>query len=624
MSSDRDLEEQLAALTARVYSLERSVEAMRPSPASAGEPAPAPPAVAQPLPMADPSPRVAAGARSLENRIGSQFLNRVGIFAMLIGAAWFLKLAFDRNWIGPTVRILIGLSSAAAIVAWSERFRRHGFAAFSYTLKALGTGIGYLSLWAAASVYRLLPFAPSFLAMSVLTAANALLAWRQDSELLAAYALAGGLATPALLSMGKQQETFLFSYLLMLDAGALLLLIARPWKRLAAGAFVGTVLYYALWSIAYYEPPAFTTTMIFAAAFFAAFASAPFLLLHKIGGAARSSTESLFLVIFPMANAAVVFAEMMFLLDGPRDHDLRAATAFSLAAVFLLLAIAAPRLFTGTLSNVHLGLAIFFLTVAIPIAFEGCTVTLCWLGEALGLIAVSAVRGYRAMRVFAAAVLTLVALDVVFLEWIVPAHQPLAVIENTHFATYLIACGVFAGAARLSLGRQEGEQEYGAMIFRRESSRPLTLRDLSIWGYLSAFSMIFFSLTALLAVSLEIHHYWFCGASFFQNACGYGVSHGGFAVYASFSLSAWFMLYGAALMTAGFLLQSAFLRWQALLLMAFSIGKVFLADAGFLTQGYRVLSFLALGVLLLAVSFAYQKDWLALRESSTGSRARPH
>ena len=49
--------------------------------------------------------------------------------------------------------------------------------------------------------------------------------------------------------------------------------------------------------------------------------------------------------------------------------------------------------------------------------------------------------------------------------------------------------------------------------------------------------------------------------------------------------------------------------------MAFSIGKVFLADAGFLTQGYRVLSFLALGVLLLAVSFAYQKDWLALRES---------
>ena len=318
----------------------------------------------------------AAGRRSqsLENRIGSQFLNRVGIFAILIGAAWFLKLAFDRNWIGPAVRILIGLASAAAMVAWSERFRRHGFAAFSYTLKALGTGIGYLSLWAAASVYHLLPPAAGFLAMTALTALNAVLAWRQDSELLAVYALAGGLATPALLSTGKQQEAFLFSYLLMLDAGALLPLISRPWKRLAACAFAGTVLYYVLWNIAYYDPSAFTLTMIFVAAFFAAFASAPFLLLHKIAlphprQIETLAAESLFFLVFPMANAAVVFIEMMFLLDGPEHHALRAAAAFSLAAVFLLLAIAAPRPFTGTLSNVHLGLGIFFLTVAIPFEF---------------------------------------------------------------------------------------------------------------------------------------------------------------------------------------------------------------------------------------------------------------
>ncbi len=615
MPTDGELDERLAALAARVALLERTLEAMRSSPAMAEERADPPPAQL-PIPLPNPIPkplhgadsaREAAGRRSqsLENRIGSQFLNRVGIFAVLIGAAWFLKLAFDRNWIGPAVRILIGLASASAMVAWSERFRRYGFSAFSYTLKALGTGIGYLSLWAAARVYHLLPPAAGFLAMTALTALNAVLAWRQDSELLAVYALAGGLATPALLSTGKQQEAFLFSYLLMLDAGALLPLISRSWKRLAACAFAGTVLYYVLWNVAYYNPSSFTLTMIFVAAFFAAFSSAPFLLLHKIalphprqiGGTALASEESLFFLVFPMANAAVVFIELMFLLDGPEHHALRAAAVFSLAAVFLLLAIAAPRPFTGTLSNIHLGLGILFLTIAIPFEFAGCVVTLCWLAEALGLVALARARGYRAMAVFAAAVLALAALDVVLLEWIVPPHQPLAVIWNTHFATYLVACGVFAGAARLSLGR------------------PFAPRGLSTWGYLSAFSAIFFSLTALLAVSLEIHHYWFCGATFFRDACGYDASHGRFAVYASFSLSAWFMLYGAALMAVGFLFRSAFLRWQALLLMAFSIGKVFLADAGFLTQGYRVLSFLALGVLLLAVSFAYQKDWLALRES---------
>jgi uncharacterized membrane protein len=32
-----------------------------------------------------------------------------------------------------------------------------------------------------------------------------------------------------------------------------------------------------------------------------------------------------------------------------------------------------------------------------------------------------------------------------------------------------------------------------------------------------------------------------------------------------------------------------------------------------LSQGYRILSFLGLGALLLGVSFVYQRDWLHLR-----------
>ncbi len=63
----------------------------------------------------------------------------------------------------------------------------------------------------------------------------------------------------------------------------------------------------------------------------------------------------------------------------------------------------------------------------------------------------------------------------------------------------------------------------------------------------------------------------------------------------------------------GFWRRSAFLRWQALVLLAISIGKVFLLDISSLSEGYRILSFLGLGALLLAVSFVYQRDWLNLR-----------
>ena len=68
--------------------------------------------------------------------------------------------------------------------------------------------------------------------------------------------------------------------------------------------------------------------------------------------------------------------------------------------------------------------------------------------------------------------------------------------------------------------------------------------------------------------------------------------------------------YGALLMVVGFWRRSAFVRWQALALIAFTIGKVFLYDVSELDRGYRIVSFIVLGVLLLAISFMYQRDWL--------------
>jgi uncharacterized membrane protein len=65
-------------------------------------------------------------------------------------------------------------------------------------------------------------------------------------------------------------------------------------------------------------------------------------------------------------------------------------------------------------------------------------------------------------------------------------------------------------------------------------------------------------------------------------------------------------------MTVGFWKRSAFARWQALALMAFTVGKVFLYDVSALDKGYRIASFVALGGVLLTVSFIYQRDWLKL------------
>jgi uncharacterized membrane protein len=84
------------------------------------------------------------------------------------------------------------------------------------------------------------------------------------------------------------------------------------------------------------------------------------------------------------------------------------------------------------------------------------------------------------------------------------------------------------------------------------------------------------------------------------------------------------MAYGAILMTVGLWRRSAFVRWQALVLIAATILKVFVYDVSELDRAYRILSFIVLGALLLAISFVYQRDWLqrSAKKHPEGNSAR--
>jgi uncharacterized membrane protein len=124
------------------------------------------------------------------------------------------------------------------------------------------------------------------------------------------------------------------------------------------------------------------------------------------------------------------------------------------------------------------------------------------------------------------------------------------------------------------------------------------------WALLALLTGLVVSGLILLSVGLEIHHYW---------SMPHGFRSMSDRMYEQFSYSAWFMSYGAILLAAGFSRRSAYLRWQALVLLAVSIAKVFLVDVSELAEGYRILSFLGLGALLLGVSYVYQRDWLNLR-----------
>jgi len=73
------------------------------------------------------------------------------------------------------------------------------------------------------------------------------------------------------------------------------------------------------------------------------------------------------------------------------------------------------------------------------------------------------------------------------------------------------------------------------------------------------------------------------------------------------SLSGVWLLYSIILMIVGIWRRQRGIRIVSIILFGFTILKVFIYDLSFLETLYRIFSFIGLGVILLAVSYLYQK-----------------
>lgn len=632
----------LADLTARVYRIERklqmeatavepghapSAESQLPRPSGAlpdaasrppasaipppGAPPPAPPPAPAYVASATPSiqPRASHAPRAqsdfdLESRIGSHWLNRIGIAALLIGISYFLKFAFDNNWIGPAGRVAIGLLAGIAIVIWSERFRSKGYQAFSYSLKAVGIGALYLSLWAAFQVYGLIPSGVAFVMMLAVTAATAAMALAQDAQILAAFALTGAFSTPLLLSTGQNREIALFGYVAILDLATLALVTFKPWRRLLVMSYAGTLLLYGGWYSRFYNRGELNLTLAFATLFFAIFAIAPLITVQPEGEFPLLASIP---AVLAFVNAGVYFLQAYAMIDEV-DHTYMAWFALALAALYMLLsrqvhARAKARDASERLHFLHLALAIGFITVAIPIRLDAHWITIGWFVEAGVLLWVANRIQSDFLNVFALGALVLGVVRLLAID----NFYTTQLIFNLRMATYAVAVAVLGAVAWYASKRDD------------DTGRTV-----------AAFAVVALNTLALIALSREV-------ADFFTRqmagvrpsdrrrwaVSNYYADFRSIEIERDFTYSALWMAYGTMLMIVGFLRRSSFVRWQALILIAATTIKVFVYDVSQLDRGYRIVSFIVLGVLLLVISFVYQRDWLQL-SARTHAQEKTH
>src|SRR5256885_8216162 len=419
-----------------------------------------------------------------------------------------------------------------------------------------------------------------FAAMIIVTASTCALAVAQDAEVLAIFAIAGGFATPALLSTGENHEIVLFAYLVLLDLALLVLTLVKPWRRISILGFIGTLVYYIGWYNTFYDRAQLSTTLIFATLFFAISAAAPLLLL-------RHSEDRKIPLALALANGVTYFLQGYVILIAISSTE-TAWFALLLATVYLLLVrvkAGAPSA-ANSLRLMHLALAIGLITVAIPIRLENHAITIGWLIESAALLWVAGRLKSDLLNVFALGALVLGVGKLLLIDDFAPA----TLLFNNRMAVYAIAIAALAYAAYQNAGNEN------------EARRTV-----------AAAAIVALNVVALRGLSLEVSDYYAR-----QMQVGNYLSPGALLqkrallIARDFTYSALWMAYGAMLMMVGFWRNSAFVRWQALVLIALTIVKVFVYDTSQLDHIYRILSFIALGGLFLAVSFAYQRNWFKL------------
>jgi len=633
----RALSEELAQLVRRQRDLEERVRGLE-SGVATPPPLPSfdPPAPA-PLPSRDRDGAVPdAPPVPLETTIGLNWINRIAVVTLLLGAAFLFKYGVDNDWFGPGARVALGFTAAIISLLAGDRVWRRGQTVFAQGVIGLGLALLYLSIYAAAMLYHLLPQSLAFVAMAAVTGGAMGLAVLYNSQAVAVLAMIGGYLTPPALSTGEDHPWILFGYVFLLNAGALLLARNRRWKALEPIAAAATIILYAGWFNQWFGDPNRPVATVFAFAFYAQFSFATFPQLWAVFQLATSialaviwkdnsrfvwwnlplvavgllRTEMLaplltlacfwlpyrfwygmdapfaglsvaFLLFlawaswrkpreFPdlgvvAANGAFYFVASYALLNAAH-HQYMGLLAAAVGGVHLLLASRyEPR---SEAQSLTLGVALAFATLAVPIQFAGFRITIAWAleGTALAWLAVRSSNQWLRSAcwiVLMLAIARLLVLD----TFIYSQSSEYSTLLNTRFLTFAVS------TAALWLSAKFLAPAVDAAV-----------------AYIAGHAVLLFGL------SLEIGG-WVGRNVAPENQSGVQI----------IAISVMLTIYAVILVAIGVKTQAAIHRILGLALVVLVVAKLYLVDVWVLGRLFRITAFLALGILLLALSYLYSR-----------------
>ncbi len=335
----------------------------------------------------------------------------------------------------------------------------------------------------------------------------------------------------------------------------------RNWKFAASVAFASFWIWSGLFAADMAAPkPAGSLVLGLTCGFILFFTWTPWWLLVR-----RELARSQDLAILAV-NGAAYFGASYYLLN-PQHHNWMGLFAVALAIIHFALAYELRDHPTPAL--LAIGVALTFLTLAIPIQFAAWRITMAWSLEAAALIWIGARVANRRMTQAGIAVFVLVLLRLALIDaWIYSEAMEYATLLNARFLTFLIA------TVCLWLASSWIE-------------RPIALRPISYFtGHL-----------VLLGTLTQEVLGW----------AGRSSSPDNLMSVETISVSILYAVYAVALVSLGVGTRTAVNRIAGLGLIGIVVLKLYLFDVWQLSRVYRTLAFVALGVLLLSTSFLYSR-----------------
>ncbi|HEB58777.1 MAG TPA: DUF2339 domain-containing protein [Gammaproteobacteria bacterium] len=311
---------------------------------------------------------------------------RVGLLVLFFGVAFLLKYAVENDMLSIELRLLGAALGGLVllILGWRARRKRGTFALL---LQGGGVGIMYLTVFAAAKMYTLVPLEMAFPLMVALVVLSTALALLQDARSLALFGAAGGFLAPILLSSGDNNYIVLFSYYTLLNVGILSVAWYRSWRELNLLGFLFTFGISALWGMTRYEPEFFATTEPFLVIFFLMYVAISILFAFRQPEGYRGYVDGTLVFGTPIISAALQGGLVYHYEYG------MAISALVMALFYIVLArllwsrgSEATRRIMRLLTESFLAMAVVFGTLAIPLALDGRWSSAAWAMEGAALV----------------------------------------------------------------------------------------------------------------------------------------------------------------------------------------------------------------------------------------------